>query len=347
MKYIIYPIFCLIFLFIAQTSLAQNEGIEIKLEYNVENCENNFSVFQPSNGIKGGGLTSYTDYFNAASNTASELTPIKNKVKIYTVDMYVRHTPTNEDKYLGHSSIYFTYDPDVLSFKKYTSVNFDENTYCTIPEDMPYKPQAFDGSKTGHFLMTMLLQQPTVIPSQIPACQTVNEWTLVGTVSFEVRRPSQSPNITLQGTPSGYPTDTKGCNFSDDTNQNKYEQFFINNVSRSFNQLCPSNTISIFSFGGGKTLETESNDSFNINVSPNPFQNEAFITYTNSQKEVITLTLYNEQGQQIKTLVNRQTFAEGNHSWHFDLQEVPNGIYYLLLQTDQKAHTTKLVKMDK
>jgi len=344
MKYKITSTLLMAILFVSHNIYAQTtgEGVEIKMEYRVQNCTNT-ATFSPN-------LNTVTTVKGTATNPFTNtptLTPIKIREKIYTVDLYVKHTSNLVSKYLGHSSIYFQYDPSVLQFRRYKSENLDENTYCTIPQDTPYEAHAIDGSVSGHFLMTMRLKQPTIIPNQVYACQRINDWILVGSVSFKVLNSLKNPNLTLMGTPSGYPTDTRGINFSDDTNHNKYEQFFIDNPSKSFNQLCPNTTFTGFTLGGGKTIEEELSTQNQIKVYPNPFESTIQVLYTASKKDIITIMLYNEQGQKVRELIKNQTISAGAQTWDFDLQNLADGIYYIQTQTSHDIQNTKIIKIGK
>ncbi len=184
------------------------QGVEVKLEYRSENCS--------------------SDYLNNPQ---------------YIADIYVRHTPTTGNKYLGNTSIYFTYDAEVLRFTDYQSSNFNEYTRCYVRNMgvvRPYSDHSFDGDVPGNFLLTFLLRIPSLAGGNgSQACLNINNnWIKVGSTSFEVLDMQTSPNFHFFGTNGDYPLDTRGTNFSQDNNEDKYKQYFVESPQLSYAQVC-------------------------------------------------------------------------------------------------------------
>ncbi len=318
----------------------------------------------------------------------------------YIVDLYVRNN-SSTPKYLGNSSIYFTYDPGVLAFNKYESINFNENNHCLLqsigefesentllpvgeetpttdtddvrppkgeaninpitespfweintateqvkPSSLlnpvnPYAAQQADGETPGHFLVTIYLVQPSIqVGSEMKvfSCTEINDWTLVGSVYFDVKSIGAVPNFEFVGTPQGMPTDTKGCNFSTDINKLKYPQdLIVPEIDFSyFMAVCVGANKT-----GGEMIENET-----VKLYPNPFNATLNFSYTASEKGDINIALYNKIGQKIKNLTMGQSLDIGNQTWQFDLDELPNGMYYIQTEMNGVVEMNKVVKVN-
>lgn len=82
---------------------------------------------------------------------------------------------------------------------------------------------------------------------------------------------------------------------------------------------------------------------------PNPIKNHATISYTTSTSGKVSLTIYDCAGRLIKTLVNTYQSA-GTKTIHWDGKDnnhraVPNGVYFLRLEAENKADTYKFILM--
>ncbi len=83
---------------------------------------------------------------------------------------------------------------------------------------------------------------------------------------------------------------------------------------------------------------------------PNPFNPSTKISYTipnttsGFNMSIITLKVYDILGNEIITLVNKQQRA-GNYNVEFDGRDLPSGIYYYILKTDNFSQTRKMILM--
>ena len=93
---------------------------------------------------------------------------------------------------LGTSSILVTFDPEVLGYVDYTSLNFDGSDSCIEGVASAWDSPAFDGiSVPGLFNLTMVLN------SEGFGCPTIDsiEWVDVGTIHFAIKNRSADPNL--------------------------------------------------------------------------------------------------------------------------------------------------------
>jgi len=90
---------------------------------------------------------------------------------------------------------------------------------------------------------------------------------------------------------------------------------------------------------GNDLIPTQFNLSQNF---PNPFNPSTKIKYTIPTNEFVNLTVYNVLGNTIITLVNEQKPA-GNYEILFDASEIPSGVYFYRLATNDFISTNKMI----
>lgn len=73
---------------------------------------------------------------------------------------------------------------------------------------------------------------------------------------------------------------------------------------------------------------------------PNPFNPETIISFTLDKPAKVNLKIYDMLGKEIKTLVN-SVIASGEHRIKFDASDIPAGVYFYELKTDNGFSQTK------
>ena len=79
-------------------------------------------------------------------------------------------------------------------------------------------------------------------------------------------------------------------------------------------------------------------------IYPNPFNSTATIEYQVPYATVITLSVYNQLGQVVKTLVQGKSLP-GSHVAAFNGAELPTGLYFIRLEGGRKVALKKVVLM--
>jgi len=85
----------------------------------------------------------------------------------------------------------------------------------------------------------------------------------------------------------------------------------------------------------------------NINLylkSTNPFTRFIDIGYSVPIDEQVTLKVYNSSGQLVKTLIDGKV-PHGYHTTKFDAQNLPNGVYLVMLRDKDAILSTKIILM--
>jgi hypothetical protein len=80
-----------------------------------------------------------------------------------------------------------------------------------------------------------------------------------------------------------------------------------------------------------------------LRISPNPVQNETAIRFSLTEKEMISIKLYDLRGQVIATVSEREFNAGDNTIRWTPKSTIPAGLYMLNLQTKNQNYTTKIV----
>lgn len=106
---------------------------------------------------------------------------------------------------------------------------------------------------------------------------------------------------------------------------------------------------------GGESLNSFSNKQFSLiesenttntsllQVIPNPFKNNAQITYHLMEDGMVDLTLYSSQGKKIKNLVQSPLMLAGQYTIDVQNEFLKEGLYFLVLKTKNGAQTQKLM----
>lgn len=71
-----------------------------------------------------------------------------------------------------------------------------------------------------------------------------------------------------------------------------------------------------------------------LNLAPNPSNGSAILSYTTKQIGGVRISLYDATGRLIQNLMN-ETKPAGNHTLALNNQELPNGIYFIRVETSE------------
>ena len=92
------------------------------------------------------------------------------------------------------------------------------------------------------------------------------------------------------------------------------------------------------------TSKTVSSDNAkNFKVFPNPAAGFSNFEYSIPEEGKVQLSIYNLNGQIIKTLVNNETHLSGNYAKEFDVSGLGNGVYIAQLKVGTEIKTIKVV----
>ncbi len=84
-------------------------------------------------------------------------------------------------------------------------------------------------------------------------------------------------------------------------------------------------------------------DSKGLKIHPNPGVKMVNISYELTKEKQVTITLFDSTGKLINILVENQPQLSGQHQIELDATDLPNGIYYLNLQSDEDNIIEKLM----
>jgi uncharacterized protein YlxW (UPF0749 family) len=75
---------------------------------------------------------------------------------------------------------------------------------------------------------------------------------------------------------------------------------------------------------------------------PNPFNPSTTIKFSIPENSTVELTVYNQLGEFIQTLVNEEKSA-GNYEITFNAQNLSSGVYFYQIKANNFVSTKKLV----
>ncbi|MBK9248265.1 MAG: choice-of-anchor D domain-containing protein [Ignavibacteria bacterium] len=93
---------------------------------------------------------------------------------------------------------------------------------------------------------------------------------------------------------------------------------------------------------GGVRLYILGEHAMSLATRPNPTKNSMEIHYSLREPLMIKLELLNTMGQVVRTIINKQNQAVGQHSITCDMSAIGNGVYILRLVTDIETLTTRV-----
>ena len=82
-----------------------------------------------------------------------------------------------------------------------------------------------------------------------------------------------------------------------------------------------------------------------LNLYPNPFQQSLFIELTLNQTQSLKLQLIDLNGKIIQQVIASKRFLQGVHQFNISTIHLEQGIYFLILATETKVSTYKVIKV--
>jgi hypothetical protein len=76
---------------------------------------------------------------------------------------------------------------------------------------------------------------------------------------------------------------------------------------------------------------------------PNPFNGSTTLSFTLSEPTTVTMLVINNAGQVVRRYNEQEILQPGYHSAQFESNDMPTGIYHLVVSTPERSFTQKLV----
>lgn len=80
-----------------------------------------------------------------------------------------------------------------------------------------------------------------------------------------------------------------------------------------------------------------------LSIAPNPFSGSTTVTYSLENEQLVSAQLLDMTGRLMASPISRQTQLAGEHRFTLDANNVPAGLYFLVLQTGAKRQTQRVV----
>jgi len=85
-------------------------------------------------------------------------------------------------------------------------------------------------------------------------------------------------------------------------------------------------------------------DTVNWQIAPNPFVTQTTIQFDLTEQDTVSIFVYNQLGQTVSTILNLQVLAQGNYSYIFHGDSVPDGLYIVRLKINQNSYAKHIAK---
>ena len=106
-------------------------------------------------------------------------------------------------------------------------------------------------------------------------------------------------------------------------------------------------TLHLFAFGGAltKSAEISANSNLQIENFPNPFSTVTTIKYNVPVKSMVTVKVFDMNGNEIKTLANAQQ-SQGDYEIPFNRTDLQNGTYFYQVRVGSNVGAKKMVVIE-
>jgi plastocyanin len=91
------------------------------------------------------------------------------------------------------------------------------------------------------------------------------------------------------------------------------------------------------------TITSLSEEIYNITFYPNPVNSYGTIDFTIDKSQLISINLFNMLGSRVSELYNG-SFPNGKYSLSVNFSDIPEGIYYLTIETPDLKKSIKIIK---
>lgn len=127
-----------------------------------------------------------------------------------------------------------------------------------------------------------------------------------------------------------------------DTTGLNLPEFDLAGEVRIFNNRVDIGAYEWNTFVGVRKFEAQSSK-FKVWNYPNPFTTFTTITYELNQQSTIQITIYNHLGEQIEVIRQKQSTGKKQVFWN--AEELPAGVYFCVLKSNEGTKTTKMIKL--
>ena len=93
---------------------------------------------------------------------------------------------------------------------------------------------------------------------------------------------------------------------------------------------------------GIEQLSGLTKESVHLKNFPNPFDLSTTISFDIEKSTKVSLEVYNLTGQKVSTILKNELINSGNHKFRFDSMDIPSGLYFYTLSTDNYIVTCKM-----
>ncbi len=193
-------------------------------------------------------------------------------------------------------------------------VSFSVNAICA---PLPVELSSFSASANGN----------TVTLNWTTATETNNS-------GFDIERSPDNNNFSKIGFVSGFGTTTESNSYTFMDNPQKEGTYYYRLKQVDLNGR--------FKYSNSTEVKVTSPMMYSLDQNyPNPFNPTTKIDYSIPNQDFVNITVFNELGQKVATLVN-EVVSSGHHTVDFNASRFSSGIYFYRIQTGNFVNVKKM-----
>ena len=110
--------------------------------------------------------------------------------------------------------------------------------------------------------------------------------------------------------------------------------------------MIEANAYDPFELKNGSAMDTDwmINNEFSFEVYPNPFNGMLKINFINPKNQIVSIAIYDGYGRKIE-VIDDKPYQSGTYNIEWNAEGLPNGVYYIRVQTDGFVRNQKVVKV--
>lgn len=114
--------------------------------------------------------------------------------------------------------------------------------------------------------------------------------------------------------------------------------------------VCPDKSQKTLELNFSTSQKTSTNiadltEKMSIENYPNPFTEQTVINYVLEQDTRVNIKLFDGAGNLLRTLKENDFQETGTHSIQLNAKALPQGVFYIFIQTDNQSMSRKIIKM--
>ena len=107
--------------------------------------------------------------------------------------------------------------------------------------------------------------------------------------------------------------------------------------------MAPCTSVTV-GYVDGKNSISDNSFQNSITAYPNPCVNSTTIEYQLAEEETVSVVVYDKSGRLVATLVENEFQTKGEYQHSFNMEALPEGVYFYQLLSETQQKSGKIIK---